>query len=318
MKTMLKNPRGSATPKVTAAAALLAATGLLLASCAGDADSQTEAAPSPAAGASESETRSTVTVTETAAQEPEDSDVDFASLQQVDQSTFREHSVQSFTYVVDGTTGECFVNGEFVTCIGTPADDIPDVDMPPFFGPPGAVAIGSAGVAYVIVEGVPPAKAELETGQWVNFGLVKCAKPDDSRLACVSDAAAIQVEGSDRDITTEGPVLDPEELQASVANGPATEYQTGTDVLVQAPMLCGAMEGHRLADVVEGEITCKEAMEVLDEYDSRKFSEGGGNTLFVDFDGWMCSSPTAGRSAELGASTVCEHGDRGIRVEAPM
>lgn len=33
----------------------------------------------------------------------------------VSSGTFREHGVQSFTDVVDGTTGECFVIGEFVT-----------------------------------------------------------------------------------------------------------------------------------------------------------------------------------------------------------
>lgn len=300
------------------AAALIGATGLLLASC-GDGGTDQEAAPSPDAGASQSAERSTVTVTETADEEQSAGiDVDFDSLQQVDPSTFRDHSVQSLTYVVDGTTGECFVNGLIVTCIGTAADDVPNVDMPPFSGRPGAVAIASSGVAYVIAEGVQPAKTELETGQWVNFGAVKCAKPDDSTLACVSDGAAFQIQGSDRDITTDGPVLDPEELRANAGDQPGTEYQTGTDVLVQAPMLCGAMEGHRLADVVEGEITCEEAMAVLDEYDERMPSEGTGNAMYVEFDGWVCSSPTYGRSQELKAKSVCDHEDRGIRVQAPL
>ncbi|WP_141743007.1 hypothetical protein [Corynebacterium sp. HMSC11E11] len=260
-----------------------------------------------------------MTVTETAGDEHDQAiDVDFDSLQQVDPGMFREHSFQSLTYVVDGTTGECFVNAPLVTCIGTAADDVPDVDMPPLSGRPGAVAIGAAGVAYVIAEGVPPAKTELETGQWVNFGVVKCAKPDDSTLACVSDGAAFQIEGSDRDITTEGPILDPAELQASAEGQPGTGYTIGTDVLVQAPTLCGAMEGHRLADVVKGEITCKEAMEVLDEYDERMPSEGTGNAMIVDFDGWSCSSPTVARAEELQAKTVCGHEGRGIEVRAPL
>lgn len=41
----------------------------------------------------------------------------------------------------------------------------------------------AAGVACASVEGVPPAKAELGKGQWVNFGMVKCAKPDNSPTA---------------------------------------------------------------------------------------------------------------------------------------
>ena len=298
--------------------ALLGTAGLFLVSC-GTGGTGEAAAPSPEAGSSQSERQSTVTVTETAGDEHDQAiDVDFDSLQQVDPGMFREHSVQSLTYVVDGTTGECFVNAPLVTCIGTAADDVPDVDMPPLSGRPGAVAIGAAGVAYVIAEGVPPAKTELETGQWVNFGVVKCAKPDDSTLACVSDGAAFQIEGSDRDITTEGPILDPAELQASAEGQPGTGYTIGTDVLVQAPALCGAMEGHRLADVVKGEITCKEAMEVLDEYDERMPSEGTGNAMIVDFDGWSCSSPTVARAEELQAKTVCGHEGRGIEVRAPL
>lgn len=104
---------------------------------------------------------------------------------------------------------------------------------------------------------------------------------------------------------------------ASCGTG-GTGYTIGTDVLVQAPTLCGAMEGHRLADVVKGEVTCEEAMEVLDEYDSRKDIEGESNARKVDFDGWHCSSPTAGVSAELQAKTVCEHEGRGIEVRAPL
>lgn len=311
MKTTLRPLRSSIV-------ALLGTAGLFLASC-GTGGTGEAAAPSPEAGSSQSKTQSTVTVTETAGDEHDQAiDVDFDSLQQVDPGMFREHSVQSLTYVVDGTTGECFVNAPLVTCIGTAADDVPDVDMPPLSGRPGAVAIGAAGVAYVIAEGVPPAKTELETGQWVNFGVVKCAKPDDSTLACVSDGAAFQIEGSDRDITTEGPILDPAELQASAEGQPGTGYTIGTDVLVQAPTLCGAMEGHRLADVVKGEITCKEAMEVLDEYDERMPSEGTGNAMIVDFDGWSCSSPTVARAEELQAKTVCEHEGRGIEVRAPL
>lgn len=302
------------------AAALIGATGLLLASC-GDGGTDQEAAPSPDAGASQSNevkpspTAETTAVTTT---EKPSIDVDFDSLQQVDPSTFREGRQQSLKYVVDGKTGECFVSGEFVTCIGTAPADAPDIEMPPFSGRPGAVTIGAAGVAYTMVEGVPPAQTELETGQWVNFGIVSCAKPDDSRLACVSEDAAIQIKGAGRDIATKGTLYDAADLQATAAGGAPTEYSTGTDVLVQAPMTCGAMEGHRLADVVEGEITCEEAMAVLDEYDERMPSEGTGNAMYVEFDGWVCSSPTYGRSQELKAKTVCDHEDRGIRVQAPL
>ncbi|MFD5867515.1 hypothetical protein ACFWGD_02715 [Corynebacterium sp. NPDC060344] len=311
-------------PAAVPLAALLGAAGLLLASCTDGgepggavAEGETVASQSKADTPSPTADTSATTTTPTTSEKPGIA-VDFDSLQQVDPSTFREGTRQALKFVVGGTAGECFVGGEFVTCVGTAAGDVPDVDMPPFSGRPGAVMVGAAGVAYTIAEGAPPARAELETGQWVNFGAVRCAKPDDARLACVSEGAAIQVEGAGRDITTQGTLYDAADLHSTATDAPPSEYSTGTDVLVQAPMTCGAMEGHRLADVVDGEITCEEAMGVLDEYDSRKHSEGGGNTLSVEFDGWMCSSPTAARSQELRATTVCEHGDRGIRVQAPM
>ena len=75
METMPKS-------RLTSAAALIGATGLLLASC-GDGGTDQEAAPSPDAGASQSAERSTVTVTETADEEQSAGiDVDFDSLQQ--------------------------------------------------------------------------------------------------------------------------------------------------------------------------------------------------------------------------------------------
>ncbi|WP_295627622.1 hypothetical protein [uncultured Corynebacterium sp.] len=306
------------------AAAIVVAGALVLASCStdratDDAGAQQAGAPAGTEASSSkkpSPTRESAEATTTATGDAA-IDVDFDSLQQVDPSRFREGTRQSLIYDVDGTKGECFVDDEFVTCIGTAADDVADVEMPPFSGRPGAIMLGSAGAAYTILEGAPPAVAELGTGQWVNFGPIKCAKPDDARLACVSDGAAIAIEGAGRDIVTDGALYDVQGLIATAGNRPPTEYETGTDVLVQAPMVCGAMEGHRLADVVEGEITCAEAMAVLDEYDARKHAEGGGNSLFTSFDGWGCSSPTAARSDELAASAVCEHPDRGIRVEAP-
>lgn len=244
-------------------------------------------------------------------------DVDVDSLQQVTPSYFRSAGRSAFKYTVDGTVGECFGYAEFVTCVGTADDTVPDIDFMGRERRPGAIRIGGAGVSYTGIEGAPPATEELRTGHWVNFGTVRCAKPDASRLVCASDGGAFEIAGEDRRIRTDGRVYPDGELPEATAGQPATEYSTGTDVLVRAPMMCGAMEGHRLANVVRGEITCAEAMDVLDHYDSIAREEGGGNTLFATFDGWGCSYPTAARSAELRASTVCEHPERGIRVEAP-
>ena len=78
------------------------------------------------------------------------------------------------------------------------------------------------------------------------------------------------------------------------------------------------MEGHRLAEVVKGEMTCAEAMDVLDRYDAIKDTEGGGNTLTAQVGDWTCSSPTAARSEELGAVTVCEDPEHGLEVRDPV
>lgn len=300
-------------------AALIGATGLLLASCGID-GTNSEAAPPPGEASQSNAGAPSPTRGEPTPTPPEKDtiDVDFDALQQVSSSPFEAGRQKALKFVVDGKTGECFADLGIVTCTGTAPADAPDVDMPPLSGRPGAVMIGAPGVAWTIVEGAPPARAELETGQWVNFGTVRCGKPDDGRFVCASDEAAMQIKGAGRDITTQGPLYDAAGLIDGDADRLSTGFLTGTDVLVQGPTMCGAMEGHRLAEVVEGEITCDEAMGVLDEYDERMPSEGTGNAMYVQFDGWVCSSPTYGRSQELQATTVCDHDERGIEVRAPL
>ncbi|SDS72921.1 hypothetical protein [Corynebacterium timonense] len=239
--------------------------------------------------------------------------VDVTQLQQVSPTLFDADGSKMFSFVNGGAASQCVFYGA-VTCFGTPDKSVPDVDG----GRPGAVQISADGVAYTNAEGIPPATAELKPGQWVNLGNVQCAKPDNESLVCTSDSAAFEIAGADHRIVTEGPVLSSRELTEKALAQPGMGYETGTDVLVQGPIMCGAMEGHRLADVVTGEITCAEAMDVLDRYDARKFEEGMGNTISVSFDGWDCSSPTAARSEELGAATVCYNKQRGIEIRDPL
>lgn len=228
--------------------------------------------------------------------------VDFGQLQQVSPTQFESTGRKAFTFVNGGSTGECFVDGT-VTCQGAPGSE--------------AIQIAADGVAYTIVEGAPPAQAELKPGQWVDWGNAKCAKPDGEALVCTSDSAAFEIAGAGMRIVTEGPVLTSEELMGRARAQPGRGYNTGTDVLVQGPIMCGAMEGHRLAEVIAGEITCAEAMDVLDRYDATKGREGAGETLAVTFGSWECASPTPERSAELNATAVCHDRQRGIEVRAP-
>ena len=240
-------------------------------------------------------------------------------LHQLDVEMFGKESTQSFTFVNDGRKAECFVAVELVTCIGTPRDSVPDVEIPPFPKQrPGAIQLGYAGAAYTMVEGAEPAERELKDGQWVDFGHVYCAKPDGSWLTCKSDAAAFSIKGADLDIRTEGKVFDSVEELLAEGPGPAGSYSQREDTIVQAPMLCGAMDGPRLAQLEKGEMSCKEAMSILDRYDAVKMTEGQGNTLIVEIGNWVCSSPSSARSKELQAKTVCEDPVRGAEVRDPV
>ncbi|MGO3362387.1 MAG: hypothetical protein ACTIL2_08090 [Corynebacterium sp.] len=81
--------------------------------------------------------------------------------------------------------------------------------------------------------------------------------------------------------------------------------------------MCGAASGDTLVEVREGSVSCLEAQEIIDEYEDRRESEGGGNTLAMTVGDWDCSSPTAGRSAELEAGGICYGPDDGV-IATPL
>lgn len=258
--------------------------------------------PSPTKGASES-----------------DIGFDESAYQKIDVQRFSQNGIKAFYVTLDGEKSECFYSDGAVTCIGKADSSIPDVEVPPFPPQsPGAIMLNTAGAAYTLVEGVPPAQEELDDGQWTSFGTAACAKTDGNKLVCQSDNAAFAIEGKDRKIRTSGKVFDSVEELKAQGSEPARGYSQGTDALVRGPMMCGAMEGHRLAEVVKGEMTCAEAMDVLDRYDAIKDTEGGGNTLTAQVGDWVCSSPTYARSQELQAATVCEDTERGLQVHEPL
>ncbi|MGO1949787.1 MAG: hypothetical protein ACTH1D_09140, partial [Mycobacteriaceae bacterium] len=53
--------------------------------------------------------------------------------------------------------------------------------------------------------------------------------------------------------------------------------------------MCGAASGDTLVEVREGSVSCLEAQEIIDEYEDRRESEGGGNTLAMTVGDWDCS-----------------------------
>lgn len=306
-------------PAVVAACAVSL---LTLSSCAGlgsDTDSQ---ATSGQSSASADDSKSTG---DSAGAKPSKSSkderrisLDTSGLQQVDVQKFQTQFGKNFTFSIGGKKGECFVSAG-VVCTGKASDDVPDIEIEPFPKMrPGAIVLGHFGAAYTMIEGRPNAERELEPGQWVNFGNTKCARNDEDSLICESKSAAFKISGKDHLIHTAGKLFDSESDLWAQGDGPVREYDQGDNVLVSAPMLCGAMKGHRLAQVEKGEMTCEEAMEVLDEYDAVKDSEGQGNTLAVSIGEWNCSSPSYARSQQLQASTVCENTHKGLEVRDPV
>lgn len=244
---------------------------------------------------------------------------DESALQKIDVQRFSQNGIKAFYVTLGGQKSECFYSDGSVTCIGKADSSVPDVEVPPFPAQsPGAIMLNTSGAAYTLVEGVPPAQEELDDGQWTSFGTAACGKTTANQLVCQSDNAAFAIEGSEKKIRTSGTVFDSVEELMAQGKEPATDYKQGTDALVRGPMMCGAMEGHRLAEVVKGEMTCAEAMDVLDQYEAIMHTEGGGNTLTAEVGDWVCSSPTAARSQELQAVTVCENSARGLEVRDPV
>lgn len=247
--------------------------------------------------------------------------LDKDSLQEVSSSNFSSHDRVRFSAHLDGSFVECVKGDGYATCNGKPDDSIPDAENPPFSGRPNEIAISASALYYNIGEGGPPGAKELQPGQWIQLGVADCGLPDESTLICESEEAAFEISGEDRDIRTSGTVTTDRSFystasQEAIDNG--TSYGQDQDVLVTGPMMCGAASGPRLAEVIEGQITCQEAMDVLDHYESIREKEGGGNTLMTGFDGWTCSSPTAARSQETNASAICHNPDRGVQVNAPL
>lgn len=126
------------------------------------------------------------------------------------------------TYVWNYSTGGqqvglCVSGGDAVTCTGAPGAEIPDLTEY-FPGRPGAVEVGAAGLRYTFVEGVPPVSAYLETGQAVQIGDLRCAKPDAGTLECSSGGNSFTISGPSRTISTSGTVL----AERDYSNHPGT------------------------------------------------------------------------------------------------
>lgn len=254
-----------------------------------------------------------------------------AGVEDVDPAAFERSGTTSFDYRTgDEGTGTCIVDDEAaVTCTGEVPDDAPDIEVPPFERQrPGAARITTDGVTYTMVEGAPPAPAALEPGQRLTVGDASCEMSEDAELSCSVGETTLDISGDDSTMTLTGDVLD-HEYHVSASETPETpvtetpERPAGvdgdysdTDEPVAAGTMCGAASGNTLVKVREGSVSCLDAQAVVDDYRERRDSEGGGNTLAMRVGEWDCSSPTAGRAADLDAGEIC-YGPDDVVIATP-
>ena len=251
------------------------------------------------------------------------------SFKDVDPATFANRSSHVFSFeTAAGGEGMCVFTKEVATCTGKAAEDVPDVEVPPFpASRPGAATVSADGIRYTMVEGVPPAKAALATQERVKFGEVTCEMSEDSDLTCSVGENALHVSGANPDLATTGTVIvtAPKATQSTSkstsASSPATttnldgDYSENDEPVAPGTM-CGAASGNTLVKVESGAVSCLEAQSIIDEYTAGRRESGGGNSLAMMVQGWSCSSPTAGRARETGASIICD-GPGGEHITAP-
>ncbi|MGP5183016.1 hypothetical protein ACTXKY_04705 [Corynebacterium variabile] len=307
---------------LTLTVVLLGSALLVLSACSSDSDDGDAASP-----------RSTeTTTTETAA--PDVTDVDPAS--------FEMDGRYVFTVSRDDDTATLCVMGDgSITCSGKAPEDAPDVTITPFpTQPPGAIVLDEDGLTWYMLEGVPPAPGKLEPSQRISDGGITCETDAEGSLDCTRgdngftidhEDGAISLRGTVR-VTAEAEAPEAEEAGESQSTKPTAvdggheDYSAASDEPVAAGTWCGVHDDSTSLVVDRGEIGCLSAQSLVEDYRDRRQSEGGGNSLFLPVkDDWVCTSPTAGRSQELGeeviggggrADVVCETPE-GARIVAP-
>ncbi|AKK04920.1 hypothetical protein CMUST_02880 [Corynebacterium mustelae] len=300
-------------PRLAAAAALILA--YALSACANDAEQ------TPPVTTTQAATVASTSVTALPAL-----DFDSSTLERVDAAQFSRDGRTGFSYTNEGKQAFCAVNADAIVCGGTADDSVPDVTFTSNFAlRPNAIGLGEVGLAYTLTEGLPQLNIELRAGQWVDFGKVECAKPSTQTLTCRTSSAAFTIDGAGLKIHTQGTVLDEfaqltnAQAAETITSSPTVQSQsTNTNVEVTGPFTCDVVPGFRQARIDHGTISCQEAMNIIAHYDSIALAQGTGNTLSVEFDGWLCYSPTAASSQIKGIATGCGNDVRGIDISVPL
>ena len=306
--------------KLAALTSSLVVSVALLAGCSSDSDSE-------ASDGTPSMTTEQLAATSTTGEDGAFTDVDPA--------LFANRSSHVFSFeTAAGGKSMCVFTEAVAACTGDAPDDVPDVEVPPFpASRPGAATVSADGIRYTMLEGVPPAEAELGTQERVKFGDVTCELSEKSDLTCNVGENSLHVSGANPDLSTSGTVIvtepttarststSPSATTSESPSSPASETNLDGDYSeddepVAPGTMCGAASGNTLVKVESGTVSCLDAQSIIDEYKDTRQASGGGNTLAMMVQGWSCSTPTAGRAQETGASIICD-GPDGEHITAP-
>lgn len=152
--------------------------------------------------------------------------------------------------------------------------------------------------------------------------------PDEDAAPPAPSASATAAPADDAPGTTEpaepGPADDPNPTRGA-APAPDANPDSNPDQSADAPDDANAADlnlggigdcsmGPDTWRIISGDVGCPEATDVGIRYlSARDRGLGEGEGAYVYIDDWACSSPSAARSAELGAVAVCTRAD-GARV----
>ena len=293
-------------PRLSSAAALVGATGLLLVSC-GDVGTDQGAAPAPTAASQSRDAKPSPT--------SEDAGV---QLVDVDPSTFEIGGSHVFRYVLDGESGECTISERGVMCMGSPGNDIPEVKVDPFpQGPASAVSVGVDGTEYLVFEGAPPAPATLKAGERISRGQSTCSVNDASTLTCDFNGESFTLEGEEAVISTSSEPVGRYFVDDSSESGEPSENAGATK---SAGESCGTASSSefpgfdgRNVEVRQGPLDCDEAMKVLGEFLETPADADHGNANIRQYGDWNCAMPTYGSAQQSGVSLSCS-GPDGVSI----
>lgn len=216
--------------------------------------------------------------------------------------------VHFMRYVIDDkVAGNCKFIKQEVTCTDDPVDDRAKTTAQES---PSAVIISTKGVSRGVYERLRNPSGYLVPGQQVVYQDVTCAIPDDSHMKCTVGDKSLIISGKDGRVSTTGPSTTPKPKAAPTTAAQKSNSDSGLEVdynkLAQIGETCGALTGEPGVKLESGEISCREALDVLAYYRAIRHARGDGQSLLVEFNGWGCSSLPAVRAKQTGGATVCE------------